>query len=112
MGFPTAGELQELTAIAAVIIGGASFFGGRGTVINVIVGALIIGVIQNGLNLLNVNVYYQLVAACDRCNSGRARRAQAQARATLPYTPGQGGMRHGDRAGTAAGRRTEVPSSR
>ena len=60
-GFPTAGELQELTAIAAVIIGGASFFGGR-TVINVIVGALIIGVIQNGLNLLNVNVYYQLVA--------------------------------------------------
>jgi ribose transport system permease protein len=61
-GFPTAGELEELTAIAAVIIGGASFFGGRGTVINVIVGALIIGVIQNGLNLLNVNVYYQLVA--------------------------------------------------
>jgi ribose transport system permease protein len=61
-GFPTAGELSELTAIAAVIIGGASFFGGRGTVINVIVGALIIGVIQNGLNLLNVNVYYQLVA--------------------------------------------------
>jgi ribose transport system permease protein len=61
-GFPTAGELQELTAIAAVIIGGASFFGGRGGVLNVIVGALIIGVIQNGLNLLNVNVYYQLVA--------------------------------------------------
>jgi len=61
-GFPTAGELSELTAIAAVIIGGASFFGGRGSVINVIVGALIIGVIQNGLNLLNVNVYYQLVA--------------------------------------------------
>src|SRR5918992_656971 len=61
-GFPTAGELEEFTAIAAVIIGGASFFGGRGTVINVIVGALIIGVIQNGLNLLNVNVYYQLVA--------------------------------------------------
>ena len=57
-------------------------------------------------------VYYHSGDGRDRCNSGRARRAQAQARATLPYTPGQGGMRHGDRAGTAGGRRTEVPSSR
>lgn len=61
-GFPTAGDLGELDAIAAVIIGGASFFGGRGTVINAVVGALIIGVIRNGLNLLGVNTFFQLIA--------------------------------------------------
>jgi len=60
-GFPTAGNLAELDAIAAVIIGGASFFGGRGTVINAVVGALIIGVIRNGLNLLGVNTFVQLI---------------------------------------------------
>jgi ribose transport system permease protein len=61
-GFPTAGRLAELDAIAAVIIGGASFFGGRGTVGNAIVGALTIGVIRNGLNLLGVDAAWQLVA--------------------------------------------------
>lgn len=61
-GFPTAGTLAELDAIAAVIIGGASFFGGRGTIINAVVGALIIGVIRNGLNLLGVNTFFQLIA--------------------------------------------------
>jgi ribose transport system permease protein len=61
-GFPTAGDLAELDAIAAVIIGGASFFGGRGAVVNAVVGALIIGVIRNGLNLLGVNTFTQLIA--------------------------------------------------
>jgi ribose transport system permease protein len=61
-GYPSAGELDELAAISAVIIGGASFFGGRGTVGGAIVGVLIFGVISNGLNLLNVNVYVQLIA--------------------------------------------------
>lgn len=60
--YPTAGNLMELSAIAAVIIGGASFFGGRGTVLGAIVGALILGVIQNGLNLLNVSAAWQYVA--------------------------------------------------
>ena len=60
--YPTAGMLLELSAIAAVIIGGASFFGGRGTVFGAMVGALILGVIQNGLNLLNVNPSWQYVA--------------------------------------------------
>lgn len=59
---PTAGELAELDAIGAVIIGGASFLGGRGNVMNVIVGALTIGVIRNGLNLLNVDPFWQLIA--------------------------------------------------
>jgi ribose transport system permease protein len=61
-GYPSAGQLDELAAISAVIIGGASFFGGRGTVGGAIVGVLIFGVINNGLNLLNVSTYFQLVA--------------------------------------------------
>ncbi len=61
-GSPTAGQLLELDAITAVIIGGASFFGGRGGVAGVIAGALIIGVIRNGLNLLDVTPFYQQVA--------------------------------------------------
>lgn len=60
--YPTAGMLLELSSIAAVIIGGASFFGGRGTVVGAMAGALILGVIQNGLNLLNVNPSWQYVA--------------------------------------------------
>jgi ribose transport system permease protein len=62
-GYPTAGELAELQAIAAVIIGGGSFFGGRGSVAGVLVGALILGVIANGLNLLNVDEFWQLIVA-------------------------------------------------
>jgi ribose transport system permease protein len=60
-GFPTAGDLAELDAIAAAIIGGASLFGGRGNVVNAIVGALILSTIRNGLNLLDVNPFWQLV---------------------------------------------------
>jgi ribose transport system permease protein len=58
-GSPTAGNLAELDSIAAVIIGGASFLGGRGNVGNALVGALMIGVIQNGMNLLNVDAFLQ-----------------------------------------------------
>lgn len=60
--FPTAGYQAELDAIAAVIIGGASFFGGRGGVVSAIVGALIIGSIRNGLNLAQVSPNWQQVA--------------------------------------------------
>ena len=60
-GYPSAGQLEELAAISAVIIGGASFFGGRGTVGGALVGVLVFGVINNGLNLLNVSVYVQLI---------------------------------------------------
>lgn len=60
--FPTAGSGAELDAIAAVIIGGASFFGGRGTIMSALVGALVITTIRNGLNLIGVNSYWQLVA--------------------------------------------------
>jgi len=60
-GSPTAGTLAELDSIAAVIIGGASFLGGRGSVANALVGALMIGVIRNGMNLLNVGAFLQPV---------------------------------------------------
>lgn len=58
-GSPTAGQLAELDSIAAVIIGGASFLGGRGNVANALVGAVMIGVIRNGMNLLNVDAFLQ-----------------------------------------------------
>jgi ribose transport system permease protein len=58
-GSPTAGNLAELDSIAAVIIGGASFLGGRGNVANALVGAAMIGVIRNGMNLLNVDAFLQ-----------------------------------------------------
>ena len=58
-GAPTFGTLAELDAIAAVVIGGASFLGGRGNVGNAIVGALMIAVIRNGMNLLNVDSFFQ-----------------------------------------------------
>jgi ribose transport system permease protein len=61
-GYPTAGQLQELASISAVIIGGASFWGGRGTVSGAVCGAFVFGVINNGLNLLNVSIYWQLIA--------------------------------------------------
>ncbi len=60
-GFPNAGIGAELDAIAAVIIGGASFFGGRGAVLGVFAGALIMGLLRNGLNLLNVSVFWQQI---------------------------------------------------
>lgn len=56
---PTAGTGYELDAITAVVLGGTSLFGGEGTLIGTVIGALILGVIDNGLNLLNVNSFYQ-----------------------------------------------------
>jgi ribose transport system permease protein len=61
-GSPTAGALAELDAIAAVIIGGASFLGGRGTVLNALTGALVIAVMRNGLNLLGIDPNWQYMA--------------------------------------------------
>lgn len=60
-GQPTIGVAYELDAIAAVVIGGTSLTGGIGSVAGTVLGALIIGVINNGLDLLNVSSYYQQV---------------------------------------------------
>lgn len=59
---PQAGVSAELVAIAAVIIGGASFFGGRGNVLGVFIGLVIMGVIGNGLNILGVQPFWQQVS--------------------------------------------------
>ena len=58
-GLPSAGLGYELDAIAAVVIGGASLFGGEGTILGAINGALIIGVLKNGLNLMKVTEFWQ-----------------------------------------------------
>ena len=60
-GSPTFGDLAELDSIAAVVIGGASFLGGRGKVSNALIGALMIAIIRNGMNLLNIEAYLQLI---------------------------------------------------
>ncbi len=60
-GQPNAGLMYELDVIAAVVVGGTSLFGGRGTIIGTFIGAMLIAVLRNGLNLLNVGSYVQQV---------------------------------------------------
>jgi len=59
---PIAGTGYELDAIAAAVIGGTSLSGGIATIFGTVIGALIMSVLRNGLNLLNIQSYYQLVA--------------------------------------------------
>jgi ribose transport system permease protein len=58
---PNAGMGYELDAIAAAVLGGTSLSGGYGTIVGTLIGALIIGVINNGMNLLSVPYFYQLI---------------------------------------------------
>lgn len=60
-GQPTAGDGAEMDAIVAVVVGGTSMAGGSGKIGGTIIGGLIIGVLNNGLNLLNVNSFWQYV---------------------------------------------------
>jgi ribose transport system permease protein len=80
-GQPQGGQGYELDAIAAVILGGTSLMGGVGSVLGTLVGALIIGVLDNGLVLMNVPFFYQFIikggviisaVLLDRIRSGRA----------------------------------------
>ena len=59
---PNMGQGFELDAIAAVVLGGTSLMGGRGTIWGTLIGALVIGILNNGFNLLSVDPYFQLVA--------------------------------------------------
>lgn len=59
---PTMGNLWELDAIAAAAIGGASLMGGKGSILGTIIGAIILGALRNGLTLMNVQAFYQLLA--------------------------------------------------
>lgn len=77
---PTLGNLWELDAIAAAAIGGASLMGGKGSIVGTLLGAIILGSLRNGLTLLNVQAFYQLLATgliilvamlIDRATKGR-----------------------------------------
>lgn len=77
---PTLGNLWELDAIAAAAIGGASLMGGKGSIVGTLLGAIILGTLRNGLTLLNVQAFYQLLATgliilvamlIDRATKGR-----------------------------------------
>lgn len=59
---PTLGTLWELDAIAAAAIGGASLMGGRGSILGTLIGCIILGTLRNGLTLMNVQAFYQLLA--------------------------------------------------
>jgi ribose transport system permease protein len=58
-GTPTVGSAYELWGIAAAVIGGTSLMGGEGTIMGAILGAAIVGVMQNGMVLLNISSYLQ-----------------------------------------------------
>ncbi len=60
-GDPKVGEMWELNVIAAVVVGGTSLFGGRGSMTGTLIGALIIGVLNNSLNLMHVEHFWQKV---------------------------------------------------
>jgi ribose transport system permease protein len=53
------GNMLELDAIAAVVIGGASLYGGRGSIVGTLIGVLIMVMIRNGLNLMGVSPFWQ-----------------------------------------------------
>ena len=61
-GYPKAGDMYELDAVAAVVVGGTSLFGGRGSIWGTLAGAFFIGILNNGLNLYNVSPYDQMIA--------------------------------------------------
>jgi ribose transport system permease protein len=79
-GQPTLGGSLPLESVAAVVLGGVSLFGGRGTVVGVAFGVAFVSILSNGLNLLNVSSYTQmmvigaalvLTVAFDQAMSGR-----------------------------------------
>ena len=59
---PLGGQTSNLDSITAVVIGGTSLFGGRGSVLNTLIGALIVGVLRNGLTLVGIDALYQTLA--------------------------------------------------
>jgi fructose transport system permease protein len=61
VGDPNSGQTENLESITAVVLGGTSLFGGRGTIIGTLIGALIVGVLRNGLILLGVASIYQVL---------------------------------------------------
>lgn len=62
VGDPNAGQTENLDAITAVVLGGTSLFGGRGVILGSLIGALVVGVLRNGLTLMGVSSVYQVLA--------------------------------------------------
>jgi fructose transport system permease protein len=61
VGDPNAGQTENLDAITAVVLGGTSLFGGRGVILGTLVGAIVVGVLRNGLTLMGVSSVYQVL---------------------------------------------------
>jgi fructose transport system permease protein len=61
VGDPNAGQTENLDAITAVVLGGTSLFGGRGVIIGTLIGAVVVGVLRNGLTLMGVSSVYQVL---------------------------------------------------
>ena len=61
VGDPNAGQTENLDAITAVVLGGTSLFGGRGVILGSLIGAIVVGVLRNGLTLLGVSSVYQVL---------------------------------------------------
>jgi fructose transport system permease protein len=61
VGDPNAGQTEALDAITAVVLGGTSLFGGRGVVLGSLIGAVVVGVLRNGLTLMGVSSVYQVL---------------------------------------------------
>ncbi|MCD8352273.1 MAG: ABC transporter permease [Planctomycetaceae bacterium] len=61
-GSPNIGTGYEMDAIAAVVVGGTSFLGGKGTIVGTLLGAITIGIIANGMNLMGISPYFQFLA--------------------------------------------------
>ncbi len=61
VGDPNAGQTENLDAITAVVLGGTSLFGGRGVILGTLIGAVVVGVLRNGLTLLGVDSVYQVL---------------------------------------------------
>jgi fructose transport system permease protein len=83
VGDPNAGQTENLDAITAVVLGGTSLFGGRGIILGTLVGAIVVGVLRNGLTLMGVSSVYQVLVTgilvivavtVDQLSQGRAAR--------------------------------------
>lgn len=61
VGDPNAGQTENLDAITAVVLGGTSLFGGRGVILGTLIGAVVVGVLRNGLTLMGVSSVYQVL---------------------------------------------------
>jgi ribose transport system permease protein len=79
---PDLGSGYELNAIAAIVLGGTSLMGGRGSLVGTLIGALFIGVLSNGMTLMNIESFYQqiimgfvilLAVLVDKLRRGRSR---------------------------------------